>query len=96
MHGFGRMQEDGGGAGAAQGGDDFPGDVAALADAGYDHFPGMPEDQLDGANQLAVQPGGGAVDGFRFDFHGSARSGEPSVLEIGIHGSERERASIIA
>ena len=80
MHRFRGMQEHRRRPRAAQRRHDLARDVAALADAGDHHLPGMRQDQLHRANQFAVQPGGGAADGFRLNFHGGARGGEPIVL----------------
>ena len=55
------MQEDGCGPGAAERGDDFARDVARFPDAGDDDFPGMRQDQVDGADEFAIQPTGRAL-----------------------------------
>ena len=61
VHRFGRMQEDGGRAGAAQRGHDLARDVARFADAGDHHLARMRQYQLHGANQLASRRAGGAA-----------------------------------
>ena len=88
MDRLGGMQEDGGGPGAAQSRDDFARDVAGFADARHHHLAGMGEDQFDGADQLAVEPAGGAPRARGLDFHGGPRVGEPLLRSAERSSSE--------
>jgi hypothetical protein len=87
MRRFGRMQKHGCRSGAAQRGRHFTRNVAGFADTGHDDLAGVRQNQLDGANQPAVQPFGSARDGLRFNPHGGLCRLEPRLLfALGRHG----------
>ncbi len=96
VYGFGRMQEDRGGAGAAQRCDDLSGDVAALADAGYDDLAGMlrgSTPRRESVRHPAWRRRGGWIP-IRFPWQRAQRRAKRSRGRNS--WDERERASMIA
>ena len=53
-----------------------------LTDSRDHHLAGMGNNQVNGADELAIQAAGGAGDRDGLDFHGGARGGEPLLLVV--------------
>jgi hypothetical protein len=82
MDGLGGMEKNRRGSGAAQRRDHLARYVAGFADTGDDDFAGMIDDQLDRADESAVQPFGGTGERGRFDFDSGPGCGEPILTGI--------------
>jgi hypothetical protein len=66
MHGFHRMQEEGTGAGAVEGGNNFMSDNPGLADATNDQAAFAPAYQINHADKLLIHPAGQLPDTIGF------------------------------
>ena len=83
VHRFGRVQEDRRRSRAAQRGDDLARDVPRLANARDHDLAGVVQNEIDRADEFAVQTRRGAGERSGFDFDGGPRGGEPVLFRIG-------------
>ncbi len=77
MHGLRRVQENRRGAGAAKRSRNLTRDVSGFSNAGHHHLARMRQDQIDRADERAIEPLRRPRDRFGFNLHGGARGREP-------------------